>query len=125
MSFAPSDLHISQDEQDKITAALANAIVTDPIQNTIEEEVQTVADYTTRYTLPGQRQQRLVRALVLHKLYSLLGDVSKARADDFENAMQELKDIRDGKFPELAQSGSAAAVGAWGSQTRLKMPSGS
>ncbi len=123
MSFAKSDLHVSQDEQDKITAALANATVTDPLQNTIDEEVQTVTDFTSRYTLANERHQRLVRALVLYKLYSLIGDVSKARSDDFDNAMQELRDIRDGKFPELTLADSVAAAGAWGSQTRLKMPS--
>ncbi len=123
MSFAKSDLHVSQDDQDKITAALANATVTDPIQSTIAEEVQTVNDYPSRYTLAAERHQRLVRALALYKLYALIGDVSKARADDFDNAMEELMDIRDGKFPELTLAGSAASAGSWGSQTRLKMPS--
>jgi hypothetical protein len=123
---SPSDLNISQAELDSITAALANSGVPDPIGNVISEQVQKVEDYTLKFKITDVRQKRLVRPLVLFQLYSLLGQVSAALQRDYDGAMKELEDIRDGKFPDLALDSPppadlAPAQAAFGSGRKVRI----
>src|SRR5690606_7336650 len=98
----------------------------EPIETIIAEQIQKVEDYTLRYDLPELRQFRLVRALVLYELYARLGSIPQKRKDKYEEAMKELRDIRDGKFPDLAledppPDGLPEGQGQWGSKRKLDL----
>ncbi|MHB8520724.1 MAG: hypothetical protein ACYDH9_08190 [Limisphaerales bacterium] len=121
MTFAESDLNVSQAEIDAIKAALANTGQADAMTNVIAEQKQKVIDYTLRYQLPDDRLRRLIRALVLFEIYGLIGQpVPTQHETKYKEAMQELKDVRDNKFPDLAPASPATVTttanpGRWGS----------
>lgn len=102
-SFTDTDLlvDICQDELDGIASSLVEQGMPDPVTNTISEQLQKVEDYTLRYDVPELRRNRLARALVLFELYARLGSIPEKRKTKYEEAMKELRDIRDGKFPDL------------------------
>lgn len=126
MAFSEDDLlvDISQVELDGIAKALVNQGDPDPITTTIAEQVQKVEDYTLRYNVPEARSNRLVRALVLYELAARLGTIPEKRKIKYEEAMKELRDIRDGKFKDLAleeppPAGLSTGQGAWGSADKV------
>lgn len=123
MAFTESDLLLSDQVLVQVSEALVNSGIADPITRAIAEQVQKVADYTLRYTIPEARQKRLVRPLVIHQLHSLLGQVSSAMQTEYDAAMKELEGIRDGKFGDLSLNesavGLASAPAAWGSETKI------
>lgn len=103
MSFEATDLGISDDAIAQITAQLANSLNPDPIADAISRATQTVTDYTIRFVIAQERQYKLIRAIVLYDLYSnpALGAMPPSVDNAYKYVMQELKDIRDGKFPDL------------------------
>ena len=126
MAFLEADLlaDISQEELDGIAKSLVSEGDPEPIATTIAEQVQKVEDYTLRFNVPELRVKRLVRALVLYELYSRLGSLPAKRKDKYEEAMKELRDIRDGKFKDLAiedppPAGLPTSQGAWGSKRKI------
>lgn len=126
VTFEEEDLlvDISQEELDGIAKTLVTGGDPEPIETTIEEQIQKVEDYTLRYELPDIRAKRLVRALVLHELYSRLGVIPDKRVRKYDEAMKELIDIRDGKFTDLAiedpaPDGLPGATGDWGSSEKI------
>lgn len=126
MAFIADDLlvDISQEELDGIAGELVEMGDPDPITTTIDEQVQKVEDYTLRYDVPELRQKRLVRALVLFELYARLQSIPEKRQKKYDEAMKELRDIRDGKFPDLAledpaPEGLPEGQGRWGSKPRI------
>jgi hypothetical protein len=126
MAFTETELlvDISQEELDGIAKELVEMGHPDPVEFTIGEQLQKVTDYTVRYELPEERLNRLTRALVLFELYARLQSIPEKRQLKYDEAMKELKDIRDGKFPDLpladpTPDGSAASSGAWGSDCRI------
>lgn len=128
-TFAAEDLGLGSEVLDQLTAACANNGVPLPIDSAIDAAVGMVTDYTTKYVLTDLRYERLVRALAVYELYRLAGGGIPQGIDDGNNkALSELKDIRDGKFPDLARIGETAgsvtaAKGKWGSQTAIPMRS--
>lgn len=124
MPFTSSDLNLSQDELDEITAALANDTNTDPIGDAIAQRLATITDYTRRFSLAEDRIKRLLKPLVIFDLYSNLNRVSDAQKRAFQSAMEELAQIRDGKFIDLplaspAPQNTTGGKGAWGSRTKV------
>jgi hypothetical protein len=128
MAFIETDLltDISQEELDGIGKELAEEQPgdPDPIAATIAEQVQKVEDYTLRYDVPELRVKRLVRALVLYELYARLQSIPDKRKSKYDEAMKELRDIRDGKFKDLAveeppPAGMSSNQGKWGSKKKI------
>jgi hypothetical protein len=126
ITFTEEDLlvDISQEELDGIAKDLVSESNPQPIASTIEEQVQKVEDYTLRFAVPDLRFKRLLRALVLYELYSRLAEIPEKRKLKHEEAMKELRDIRDGKFPDLMleeppPAGTPTAQGNWGSKEKL------
>lgn len=116
---------ISREELDGIAGELVQQGDPDPVTTTLAEQAQKVEDYTLRYNVPEARFKRLGRALVLWELYARLGEIPKKRQLKYEEAMKELKDIRDGKFPDLAledpaPEGLPDSQSGWGSKTRFE-----
>lgn len=126
MAFTEQDLlvDISQKELDGIAKKLVNEGDPEPIATTITEQVGKVEDYTLRYDVPDLRHKRLTRALVLYELFARLGGIPKDREKKYEEAMKELRDIRDGKFPDLAiedpaPEGLPSTSGKWGGKDTI------
>ena len=121
-TFVAEDLMLGTDVLDQLTSACSNAGITDPCGSAIEAAVGMVNDYTTKYVLTDLRYKRLVRALVVYELYRLAGSgVPEAIDEANKMAITELKDIRDGKFFDLAKQGETPgtvteAPAAWGSK---------
>lgn len=125
-TFEESDLlpDISQEELDGIAKELVGLGDQEPIATTIAEQIQKVEDYTLRYNVPALRCKRLCRALVLFELYARLQSIPDKRKAKYDEAMKELRDIRDGKFPDLAledpaPEGLPEGQGRWGSKTKI------
>ncbi len=127
MIFTKPDLLIHQDRLDQITAALANPEHPDPIGEVIAEEIGAVEDHTARYELSEGRSRRLVRALVLFKLYASgsLGGMPEEIRTSYQAALAELNAIKAGEFKDLPLKVptppeiSAAASACWGSGERV------
>lgn len=125
-TFTETDLlvDISQEELDGIAKEAVEIGQPDLIAVTIAEQVQKVEDYTLRFNVPDLRMKRLTRALVLFELYARLQSIPEKRETKYKEAMQELREIRDGKFPDLAieeppPAGMPSAQGAWGSKPKF------
>lgn len=124
MTFLSTDLLVKQDELDGITAALANATITDPIASAIAQAQAQLEVYTGRYVVPDNWQKKLVRALALHDLYAQIGQIPPQRQAAYDAALKELEAIRDGKFPTLEEAEPApgtlsTADGSYGSETKF------
>lgn len=124
MSLSAEKLLLPDAELTALKTALANAGYPDAIPTKITEEEATVTRYTSAYTLATADKDRLARPLVIYALYSLIGAVSAAAQKARDDAMAELKDIRDGKFPGLTDSsgGTTGQTGGWGSKTKINFP---
>ena len=111
MTFNPSDLLISDADQNSLTSALASAGQADPIAAVIGEKVARAEAVTSGYAVPVGWLKSLVRALVLYDLYSRLGPgkVPDNIKDAFAEAQKDLQDIRDGKYRNLAIAGGSPA----------------
>lgn len=127
ITFVEGDLlvDISQAELDGIAKSIMDAGFP-PITTTITEQRQKFYDYTRRFVVPDDRAKRLIRALVLYELYARLNPYSipKFRADKQRQAVDELEEIRDGKFLDLQKAddpvGGPTATGAtWGSEPKI------
>ena len=123
-AFTAADLAVSQEFLDEVTVALQSTGLDTPIQTILDECSGMVSDYTARYTLEDSRYRRLVRALALEKLHQLLNAVPDGIKKAADDALQELRDIRDGKFPTLLAAEDPGipiqpARGDWGSATKI------
>ena len=126
ITFTEADLlvDISQEELDGIAKELVSESDPQPIASTISEQFQKVEDFTARFAVPELRYKRLIRALVLFELGARLGEIPKKRQTKYDEAMKELRDIRDGKFPDLMleeppPAGIPSGQGNWGSKEKL------
>lgn len=125
-TFTADDLSLGKDVLIQLTDACSNGGILNPIESSIEAAVGMVDDYTTQYVLTDLRYKRLARALAVYELYRLAGGgVPEAIAEANKTALNELKEIRDGKFPDLAREGETpgsvtAAKGEWGSATKFE-----
>jgi hypothetical protein len=118
-TFVKTDLLVSQARIDQITSALANATQTDPITAMIAEEMARV-DNLTNKLLDDASYKRLVRALVMWKLFATgsIGPMPDEIKHGYEEALKELNDIRDRKQANPALVGSPS--GQWGSTDKVK-----
>lgn len=126
MAFTEQDLvpDISQEELDGIAKELVTPGDPTPIATAIAEQTQKVEDFTLRWAVPELRVKRLTRPLVLWFLYKRLGSIPDKRQTDYDEAMKELREIRDGKFPDLAiedpaPAGSPGSTATWGSEEKI------
>ena len=68
----------------------------------------TFNDHPAKYVVEQDRANRLIGALVVYYLYFRLGQVPPIRATAYNDAMTELRAIRDGKFSDMPLDGNAA-----------------
>lgn len=122
MPYTTADLGLPSTEITQIEARLETLAGTD-IATVMAEQEGKVDQYTASYTIDAARRKRLWRPLAIYELYVLLKQVSKTVRDAYEDAMEELKGIRDGKFastlPPAATPPATSSGGAWGSGTKI------
>jgi hypothetical protein len=108
MDFQRAHLLISDAEQNALTSALASVAQADPISVVIQEQVARVVAMTAAYQVPEAWLQSLVRALVLHDLYSRLGpgQVPANIQEAYAEAQKDLTDLRQGRYRNLAIAGA-------------------
>lgn len=124
--YTEADLALTQDKLTQLTRAMANRGISDPVLIFINEAVQTVSDYTAAYVLADDRWKRLMRPLALCKIYQSIGELPEAVKKAYDDAMKELEQIRDGKFPNLPPADPplveiTSQSGAWGSGTKISL----
>lgn len=119
MSFTASDLLIGQREVNVITQTLTNEGNPDPIGQAINSAVQSVEAYISGWTVSEDRKNQFIRTIALYYLYALMQLPSNPREKAYEQTMQELRDIRDGKFPNLAATTAGSAGSKWGGEKNI------
>ena len=126
MTFERSDLlaDISEKELAGIAEKLVQAGDPDPIPTSIAENQAEMERYIHRYEVAEDWQKKLLRALVLWDLTKRLGSIPPKRQTAYDAAMRTLREIRDGKFPDVplkAETPSDIFVGRgrYGSATRI------
>lgn len=121
MALTAQNLLLPDAELRDIQLALANLGYEDPVSRAVSEAESVVDSYTRMYVLPAAWRERLVRPIAIHQLYQLLGRVPEAHQKAFEAAMQELRDIRDGKFADVLDPNAPPRTGggSWGSEPQV------
>lgn len=119
MAFTPPDLLLTEEKLAQLTAALANTGQTDPLGTAIAEAESTVARYTAGYDLGEDDRKSLIRRVALFGAYAFAGPVPDEISRAYDKAMEELRDIRDGKFAQSAQTQSGASQAKSGSNPKI------
>lgn len=116
-----ADLLLGQRALDDFHSARLNRGLTLPVQEVIDGAVGRVGQFTARYVLADDHYRRLVRPLAVYDLMNFPGSViPEGIKADMENALKELREIRDGKFADtLTPATTAPSVGAWGGTSRI------
>lgn len=126
LPFLKTDLLISQTRIDQITSALANSAQPDPIAVIITEEQRKVDTWRGQHDLDDDSYKRLMRALVMYKLFATgsIGPMPEEVKGAYEDAMDELSDIRDGKLQLVTDttppSGVDVPAAKQGGATKVK-----
>jgi hypothetical protein len=108
MIFLSSDLLVSDEQLNTLSAALASQGQPDPVSACIAGEIARVEAMTAGYEIPAGWLKSLVRALVLQELYARLptGRVPQNVADAWAEARKDLEEIRNGRYQSLAVRGA-------------------
>lgn len=122
--FLRADLltDISDAELTALVTRVTDAGGDDPVNSTIARAQELVDRYTKRYVLDAAVAQGLVRDLTLYHLYSRFPDPPLNRVAAYWETWRTLKDIRDGRYPDLPLSeveGDDEERVAWSSQRRI------
>lgn len=110
-SLSETDLLLGQKALEDIVRARQSRGVTQPLSDVIDAAAGAVADHAGHYDLPADRWRRLVRALAVRDLLTFPGGAAPAAVEAAAHeALQELRDIRDGKFASLLPANPAPPV---------------
>jgi Bacteriophage Mu, Gp36 len=105
MTLTRTDLLAAGGISAKELAAIADKLVEpggpDPVETAIAEEQQEMERYIHRYEVDDEWQKKLLRALVLWELYKRIGGIPEKRQKAYDEAKRTLREIRDGKFPDV------------------------
>lgn len=124
-AFTQNKLGISADELNQIADALVGMGQPDSIITACAARDRHVRDTTAKYIVPEPTLQRLWGPLVVWDLYTLLpGEIPNNRQKAYDEAMAELKDIRDGKYPQyplatVQPTGFAQSAAKWGGEKQF------
>ena len=120
MPFTVSDLLLTEEKLSLLTAALANTGQSDPLGTAIAEAESTVARHTAGFALGDSDSKSLVRRIALRNAYAIAGPVPPEIQSGYDDAMKDLRDIRDGKFARSSEVDTGAGGGNWGADDKIK-----
>lgn len=86
----------------------------DPEAAAIARAQSTLERHTARYALDDATQKDFLRDLALYYLCARVADVPPNRQSAYDETMRELRDIRDGKYPDLPLVSAEDETSAWG-----------
>lgn len=116
-------LLLSPDKASKLTKALANLGVANPLQVLCDEAAAEVARLTTGYVIADLAVQGWVRSLALASIYSKANvPPPDSVTKDATAAATELQAIAKGErpnLPKVANSPASPNAGSWGSGCKL------
>lgn len=119
---------ISREELDGLTNELLAQGQADPVATQIADALGVVQMYVDPWALKTDVLKRLWRLLAIAGIYNRLSRLPEKRKEERDWAMMTLKEVRDGKFPNLlidqAKVEEAAPMaGRWGSAARVNFGS--
>lgn len=115
MAFTEAQLGVSQDEIDKIKAALVNDGQANAIAVAMAEAEQMVDDACALWTVPVEVRRKHWRTLVLFDVRTRLGSVPESLAAEVEKARAALEGIRTGKHSYAERAPIRPRItGRWG-----------
>jgi len=105
VTFTRDDL--LADISDKELTALAGKLVAsgqaDPAEVAIERARDTIDLFAGRYALPAELERRLISAIAVWEIVSRLSEPEEKHKLAWSEATRTLREIRDGKFPNLVE----------------------
>lgn len=119
--FTRTDLlgEISDRELTTLVARVLHAGDADPESAAIARAQTTLDRYAARYVLDDDTQKGFLSDLTLFYLCSRVADIPLNRQAAYDETMRELRDIRDGKYPDLPLAAAGEDDGRWGSRERV------
>lgn len=120
--FTRTDLlgEISDRELTTLVARVLHAGDADPEAAAIARAQATLARYAARYTLDDDTRKGFLSDLTLYYLSARVADIPANRQAAYDQTMRELRDIRDGKYPDLPLANAGADEGRWGSREGVR-----
>jgi hypothetical protein len=120
MPFTEAQLGISQDEINKIKAALVNDGLADALAQAMAEAEQLVDDACASWEVPIETRRRHWRVLVLFDVWTRLKTVPEALAADYQKTQTALENIRAGKHSYAEKTPSRPRfTGGWGGAQKV------
>jgi hypothetical protein len=126
MAFTVQDLKLPAEKIAQIEKALGG----DP-DDAAAPELQVLCDaaaadvtrLTTGYVMDDASIENFTRAIALFRAHGQIGPVPEDMQKNFDNAWEELKEISQGKRPNLQKAnsteGQQASAGSWGSKDKV------
>jgi len=122
MTFLKADLLLTAGKLSDLDAALSATGIDEPLEYCIEEAIADVGRFTSGYLIDDVSVRGWVRALALHKAYSLAESVPADIQKLYDEAMAELKAIAAGERPNLTRMDADDAEVdscSWGSADKI------
>ena len=113
-------LQLTTEKLTLLETANKNATITDPLTKSCNEAESMVNDRTTGYTISADWHNRLVRSIAQFELWKNAGPIPDEVQKSYDQAIADLNDIREGKYPLLANSNTGGRQGSWGSADKIK-----
>lgn len=121
MSLQVTDLNLPADKLAQFATALGDGGgLNAALQGICDGAAATVSRMTAGYVIDAADITNWGRVIALYRAYSQaqFGEIPKAVADDFKEAMDELTAIAEGKrpnLPKVANTDLSGRAGKWGS----------
>src|SRR5881396_577181 len=119
MAFTPDMLQLATEKLILLENANKNETVTDPLGKSCAEAESMVNDRTSGYGISADWHNRMVRAIAQFELWKNAGPIPPEVQKAYDQAIQDLNDIRDGKYPLLAQSDTGGSQARSGSNPKI------
>jgi hypothetical protein len=111
--MSPDQLFLPPTKLSELAQDLAGAGLEDPIQSCIDEAAAVVADYVAGYTLSTTRTEGWTRSIALWIIYTRSSRAVPEKVKEAnDQAMSELRDVREGKFNAEQDSSNPVKSGA-------------
>src|SRR5207249_11753092 len=109
MGFTTSKLQLTDEKLALLETANKNTANPTPLTTACAEAESMVNDRTSGYNISADWHNRMCRAIAQFELWKHAGPIPDEVLKAYDQAIQDLDDIREGKYPLLAQSDTGGA----------------
>ena len=120
MAFTTSKLQLTDEKLTLLETANKNAANPTPLTTACAEAESMVNDRTSGYDISANWHDRMCRAIAQFELWKNAGPIPDEVQKAHDQALKDLDDIREGKYPLLAQSDTGGSQSSWGSADKIK-----